>query len=108
MTAPSTPLPQILDPELPSHLAPGPAGNGRTLGAVNEMLERLDTVTDAGRQHLMSKIVAVLSAHPLASADPCVRAQVADLRREAGKPAPDGASFAGVARPLLAALIWAP
>jgi len=106
--APSvTPLPESLDPEGPAPLAPSPGvDSGRVLGAVGEMLERLDSVTDAGRRHLMAKIVTVLSAHPLASADPGVGARVADLRREADKPAPDGPWFVGVARPILSLLIW--
>jgi hypothetical protein len=81
----------------------GPHGAG-ALEAVHEMLERLESVTDAGRQHLMLKIVTVLDAHPMAGADPCIRARVADLRREAGKAAPDGVSFANVARPLVSLL----
>ena len=88
---------------------PGPAPDSGphaagALSAVHEMLERLESVTDAGRQHLMIKIVTVLDAHPLAGADPCIRARVADLRREAAKVAPDGVSFANVARPLVGLL----
>jgi len=107
MAPSATPHPESLDPEIPAPLAPAAGlASGRALGAVGEMLERLDSVTDAGRRHLMAKIVTVLSAHPRASADPGVGARVADLRREADKPAPDGPWFVGVARPILSILIW--
>jgi hypothetical protein len=80
-----------------------PAERAPALSALDEMLERLESVTDAGRRHLMSKILTVLTAHPLASA-PCFVALFEDMRREALKPAPDGRVFARAARPLVATL----
>jgi len=74
------------------------------LAAIDEMLDRLETVTHAGQRHLMSKIVAVLLAHPaIAAGDPLVAARVEDLRREARKSAPDGGAFARATRALFSA-----
>jgi hypothetical protein len=68
------------------------------LDAVGEMLERLESVTRAGQQHLMVKIVAALDQHPRALG----RLDV--LRREAAKTVPDGPTFARAAEHLLGAL----
>ena len=65
--------------------------NGSSQRHVRQVLERLETVTRAGQRHLMNKIVAVLTSHPLiAAAGPFVAARVDDLRRDAEEAAPDG------------------
>src|SRR5215831_4908121 len=72
--------------------------------AIHEMLERLETVTRAGQQHIMAKIVAMLVAHPaIAAGGPVVAACIEDLRREARKAAPDGGAFARATRALFSA-----
>jgi hypothetical protein len=68
------------------------------LDAVGEMLERLESVTRAGQQHLMIKIVAALDQHPHALG------RLDDLRREAGKASPDGPAFVRAAERLLTVL----
>src|SRR5262245_34603133 len=74
------------------------------LAAIDEMLDRLETVTRAGQQHLMAKIVAVLTSHPvIAAGGPFIAERVEDLRREAGKAAPDGGAFARATRALFSA-----
>jgi hypothetical protein len=83
---------------------PGPSHRDATLAAIDEMMERLETVTDAGRQHLMSKIVSVLVSHPLAAGAPILAARVEVLRKEARRASPDGGAFTSVARPLVALL----
>jgi hypothetical protein len=89
----------------PARRSPAPAAVPEgTLAAIHDMLERLESVTDAGRQHLMSKIVAVLAAHPRA-ADPPVAASVENLRREARKAVPDGSTFVRLAGPLVVTLV---
>jgi len=85
-------LPQRL--ERPDH-------NLAALAAINEMLERLETVTRAGQRHLMNKILAVLTSHPLiTAAGPFIADRVDDLRREAEKAAPDGGAFTRATRAL--------
>jgi len=96
----------------PTTLVLGPAetrtshagrGDG-ALAAIDEMLDRLETVTHAGQQHLMAKIVAVLTSHPvIAAGGPFIAERVEDLRREAGKAAPDGGAFARATRALFSA-----
>lgn len=91
----------------PSTLAlrlPSAASLDGTLATIDEMIERLETVTDAGRQHLMSKIVSGLVSHPAAATAPVVAARVEVLRREAERAAPDGNAFTRIARPLVALL----
>jgi hypothetical protein len=84
------------------HRHPGRADGA--LAAIDEMLDRLETVTHAGRQHLMTKIVSVLTSHPvIASGGPFIAERVEDLRREAGKAAPDGYAFARATRALFSA-----
>jgi hypothetical protein len=76
----------------------------RALTAIDDMLDRLETVTRAGQQHLMVKIVEVLTTHPLiTAAGPFVTTRLDDLRREASKAAPDGGAFAHATRALLSA-----
>jgi hypothetical protein len=89
----------------PAEGRPPATGRGDgALAAIDEMLDRLETVTHAGQQHLMAKIVAVLTAHPsITAGGPFVAARVEDLRREAGKAAPDGSAFASATRALFSA-----
>jgi hypothetical protein len=71
--------------------------------AIDEMLERLATVTNAGRQHLMEKIVNLMVRHPSVTAGaPFLASRIEDLRRQARKAAPDGDAFASATRTLLA------
>jgi hypothetical protein len=73
------------------------------LAAIDEMLARLESVTNAGQRHLMQKIVSALVAHPLAaSAGAFVIASFEDLRREVSKAAPDGGAFERATRTLIA------
>jgi hypothetical protein len=82
------------------------AGRGvAALAVIAEMLERLESVTRAGQQHLMGKIVTVLSVQPPTQADESIVAhRLAELRQESGKVAPDGQAFTLIARALLATL----
>ena len=82
-------------------------GDG-ALAAINEMLDRMESVTRAGQLYLMAKIVAVLTAHPLAASDgPFIGRWLDDLRREIAKTAPDGTAFAVRARGLVSLIATA-
>jgi hypothetical protein len=90
-------------PSLPPAISSG--GPDQILAAVSEMLERLETVTRAGQQHLMVKILGALNAHPyVLAAGPNSRSigrQLDDLKREAEKTSPDAPTFVRVAQRLL-------
>jgi hypothetical protein len=83
----------------------GTAGDDSTLVVLDEMLDLLKSVTRAGERHMMGKIVRVLCGHPRASAGgPFIAHRLEDLRREAGKAAPDGDVFGRIARAVLATI----
>jgi hypothetical protein len=84
------------------------ARGDRALGAIDEMLDRMESVTRAGQRFLMGKIVAVLTAHPMASSGgPFIERWLADLRREIDKTSPDGGAFALRARALVSLMATA-
>ena len=92
-------IPAAVVPRRPAGLGDG------ALGAIDDMLDRLESVTRAGQQYLMHKIVGVLDAHPVAaSGGPFVARRLDDLRREAGKASPDGGAFALTARAMMTTL----
>lgn len=96
MTSPTTLAHRPAEPRVPQ-----PGRSDGALAAIDEMLDRLETVTHAGQQHLMAKIVAMLVSHPsIAGGGPFVAERVEDLRREAGRAAPDGSAFARATRAL--------
>jgi hypothetical protein len=83
----------------------GTAGDDSTLILLDEMLDLLKSVTRAGERHMMGKIVMVLCGHSWATAGgPFVAHRLEDLRREAGKAAPDGDAFGRIARAVLATI----
>ena len=83
----------------------GTAGDDSTLIVLDEMLDLLKSVTRAGERHMMGKIVRVLCGHPRATAGgPFIARRLEDLRREAGKAAPDGDVFGRIARAVLATI----
>jgi hypothetical protein len=99
MTTPDVSLARVSPTAL---TAAAPAGLDGALAAIDEMLDRLETVTHAGQQHLMAKIVSVLTAHPvIASGGPVAAARIERLRQESQKTAPDFSSFARATRALL-------
>jgi hypothetical protein len=84
------------------------ARGDRALGAIDEMLDRMESVTRAGQRFLMGKIVAVLTAHPMASSGgPFIGRWLDDLRREIDKTSPDGGAFAVRARALVSLMATA-
>jgi hypothetical protein len=92
------------EPRLPPPVIPTWCAESALI-VVEEMLERLETVTLAGRQHLMGKIVTVLAAQtPPAIARALVTRRVDELRREAAKVVPDGRAFSRAARAVVAAM----
>jgi hypothetical protein len=78
--------------------------SANTLAAIDDMLGRLDTVTRAGQQHLMTKIILALSAHPLVASRHQAARRLAELRREATKSAPDDRAFTLATRALVASI----
>jgi hypothetical protein len=104
--APPTPLAAsgYTPREMPPVVSPPRSPSDGALLAIDEMLERFDTVTHAGRQHLMQKIVSLLVQHPSVTAEGSFLAShVDELRLQAGKAAPDADAFASATRRLLAA-----
>jgi hypothetical protein len=76
-----------------------------TIMVLDEMLDLLESLTNAGQRYMMEKILTVLGAHPGAMAGGSfVARRLEDLRREAGKAAPDGDAFGHTARAVLATI----
>jgi hypothetical protein len=109
-----------MTPYTPSHsleLAPSRAvapllattSSPSRLAVAREMLATLETLTNAGQQHLMAKVVAFIQGD-IATAAPGARdrqraaALLTQLRRESERPAPDVATFRGHAETLIALL----
>jgi hypothetical protein len=105
-----------MNPYIPSHsleLAPSravaPLLAPSRLAVAREMLVTLETLTNAGQQHLMAKVVTFIEGH-IAKALPGVRdrqraaALLTRLKRESERPAPDVATFRDHAETLIALL----
>jgi hypothetical protein len=75
------------------------------------MLEKLDTLTDAGQRHLMAKVLTFIQGH-VATEVPGHREHqrtpalqlLGQLRRETERPAPDLVTFRSQAETLIALL----
>jgi hypothetical protein len=109
-----------MDPYIPSpalDLAPGravapllaPAASPSRLAVAREMLETLETLTNAGQRHLMAKVVTFIGGH-LATGAPGARERHAalqllnDLKRESERPSPAVATFRRHAESLIVLL----
>jgi hypothetical protein len=78
---------------------------------VNELMRALELVTQAGQQHVMNKILAILRREMLLVAAPfaapalaCLRQAMAELEHEAGRIAPTAAAFNRHARVIIGVL----
>lgn len=81
------------------------------LAIAREMLETLETLTNAGQRHLMAKVVALVEGH-IATATPGARERpraaalqvLTQLKRESERPSPEVSSFRAHAETLIALL----
>jgi hypothetical protein len=81
------------------------------LAVAREMLETLETLTNAGQRHLMAKVVTFIQGH-VSQAAPIARERpraalfqhLTELQRQAERPSPDLAAFRSHAQALLGLL----
>lgn len=84
----------------PSRPLPYPQVHMAELAVIREMLASLDSLTHAGRHHVMAKITAFMQARvapAIAGRGPAERARIVELidrvKHEAGRPLPVVLSF---------------
>ena len=84
------------------------AASPSRLAVAREMLETLETLTNAGQRHLMAKVVTFVRGQVSAAARERPRAVafqlLTELQRQSERPSPDLAAFRTVAETLLALL----
>ena len=92
-----------------SRRAPHPALLAGELAVIGEMVASLDSLTHAGRHHVMAKIVTFVQGRvgpAVAKSAPAERARIGEmvdrLKNEAARPLPVVASFTDAVQRLLA------
>jgi hypothetical protein len=88
-----------------------PAASASRLAVAREMLDTLETLTNAGQRHLMAKVTTFIHGH-VATLAPAARERpratalqlLTELKRQSERPSPDVAAFRTHAEALLALL----